>query len=187
MPPVCAIRRINLGSTHGLIRFAAPRPMLGHVTNSVASIVVGVLVLGFVVFRQLRKRPVREDGRPTLLLVLGVLGVVDLVQFLDAHPVHATGIATLAASLVLAAGFGVARAYTVRLWRENGTLYRQGTVITLVLWLVGIAVHFGADALIDGSGAAKGLASAALVLYIAVTFGVQWTAVRSRARAMVPA
>ena len=161
--------------------------MLEHVNNTVASIVVGVLVLGFVVFRQLRKRPVREDGRPTLLLVLGVLGVVDLVQFLDAHPVHATGIAMLVASLVLAAGFGVARAYTVRLWRENGVLYQQGNALTLVLWLVGIGVHFGADVLIDGDGASKGLASAALVLYIAVTFGVQRLAVRSRARTMVPA
>jgi hypothetical protein len=184
---VCAIGRINLDSTRGLIRFADPRDTLDHVNNPVASIAVGILVLSYVMFRQLQKRSVRADAKPTLLLILALVGVIDLVQFLHGHPVHATGIAMLVASLVLAAGFGVARAYTIRLWRENGLLYRQGNVVTLLLWLVGIAVHFGADTLIDGDGASKGLASAALVLYIAISFGVQRLVVNSRARSLVGA
>jgi len=90
----------------------------------------------------------------------------------------------LVASLVAAGAFGAIRGYTIRLWREDGVLYRQGNALTVVLWLVAIGVHFGADVLIDHSGSATGLATTALLLYIAVTFGVQRLVVRSRAVAM---
>jgi FtsH-binding integral membrane protein len=153
--------------------------------NNLTSIGIGVLILLVILFRQVQKRSVREDSRPLLLLVLLAVGVVQLGQFISGHPVNATGIAMLAASLVAAAVFGVLRAYTVRLWREGGTLYRQGNWLTVLLWLVAIGVHFGADVLIDHSGSAKGLSSAAITLYIAVSFGVQRLAVGSRTRAMV--
>ncbi len=152
------------------------------VSNNVLSIVIGAAVLLLLLTRQVQKRTIKEDSRPTLLLVLTAIGLIDLVQFLSAHPANGTAIAMLVASLVLAAGFGALRAYTVRLWRENGVLYRQGTVVTLLLWLVAIGVHFGADVLIDGSGSAKGLSSAALLLYIAVSLGVQRLVVGSRVR-----
>lgn len=152
--------------------------------NTATSIAVGVLVLGYILFRQVQKRSVNEDNRPVLLLVLFVIGAVELVQFVQGHPVNGTGIAMLLASFVAAGVFGAIRAYTVRLWREGGTLYRQGNAWTIVLWLVAIGVHFGADVLIDHSGSAKGLSSVALMLYIAVSFGVQRIVVRSRATAM---
>lgn len=152
--------------------------------NNTVSIAIAVLVLLFVLARQVQKRTVREDSRPILLLVLLVVGVIELVQFADHHPISGTAITMLIASLVLAAAFGAVRAYTVRLWREDGVLYRQGNVVTVLLWLVSIGVHFGADVLIDGGGAAKGLASTTLLLYIAISFGVQRVVVQSRARSM---
>jgi hypothetical protein len=152
--------------------------------NNVTSIGIGLLILLLILFRQVQKRSVKEDSRPVLLLVLVVIGVVQLGQFLSAHPVNTTGVLMLVASLVAAAVFGVVRAYTVRLWREGGVLYRQGNWLTVLLWLVAIGVHFGADVLIDHSGSAKGLSSAAITLYIAVSFGVQRLVVASRTRAM---
>lgn len=152
--------------------------------NNTASIAIAVLVLLFVLARQVQKRTVREDSRPILLLVLLVVGVIELVQFADHNPISGSAITMLIASLVLAAAFGAVRAYTVRLGREDGVLYRQGNVVTVLLWLVSIGVHFGADVLIDGSGAAKGLASTTLLLYIAISFGVQRVVVQSRARSM---
>lgn len=152
--------------------------------DNVTSIGIAVLVLALVLYRQVQKRTVREDARPVFLLILLVLGVVDLGSFIRAHPVNSTGITMLAASLVVAGVFGVIRARTVRLWREDGVLYRQGNLLTVLLWLVAIGVHFGADVLIDNGGSAKGLSSAALVLYLAVSFGVQKLVVQSRAAAM---
>lgn len=152
--------------------------------NTLTTIAIGALVLVIILFRQVQKRSVREDSRPVLLLVLLVIGVAELVQFIQGHPVNTTGIAMLSASLVAAGVFGAIRAYTVRLWRENGTLYRQGNWLTVVLWLVAIGVHFGADVLIDHSGSARGLASVALTLYLAVSFGVQRFVVQARAATM---
>jgi hypothetical protein len=155
--------------------------MVDTVTNNLSSIVISVLVLLWVLARQVQKRSVKEDSRPVFLLVLLAIGIVELADFIKDHPVNSTGITMLVASLVAAAGFGAIRAYTVRLWREDGILYRQGNAITVLLWLVAIGVHFGADVLIDHSGSAKGLSSTALLLYIGVSFGVQRLVVQSRA------
>lgn len=156
-------------------------------TNPVLNIVIAVAVVALVLVRQLRKRPVKQDSRPMLLVVLGVIGLIDLAQYISAHPVRGQDVVLLVGSLVLAAVFGTIRAYTMRLWRENGVLYVQGTFVTVLLWLVSIGVHFGADLLVGDSAAAKGLATTSLLLYVAVTFGVQRFVVTSRARTQVPA
>src|SRR5581483_10629287 len=116
--------------------------------------VIGVAVVVLLLARQVQKRSVREDSRPIIFLVLAVVGLFEAGQFVKAHPVGSEAILLTVGSLVLAAVFGVLRAFTVRLWREDGKLYRQGNVLTIVLWLVSIGTHFGVDALIDGS--AKG-------------------------------
>lgn len=152
----------------------------------ITNIVIGVAVLALLIARQLMKRSVNEDSRPTILLILGVLGIVQIGQFFTKSSVSPTAIAALIASLVIAGGFGVARAYTVRLWRADGTLWRQGGWLTALLWIVAIAVHVGADVLVDGSAAGRGLSSASILLYIAVSFGIQRMVITSRAR-QVPA
>ena len=146
---------------------------------NVTEIVIGVAVVLLLLARQVQKRSVREDSRPIIFLVLAVVGLFEAGQFVKAHPVGSEAILLTVGSLVLAAVFGVLRAFTVRLWREDGKLYRQGNVLTIVLWLVSIGTHFGVDALIDGS--AKGLSTSTLLLYLAVTLGVQQIVVRYRA------
>lgn len=121
------------------------------------------------------------------MLVLLVIGVIDVGQYVSGHPFHGTGIAVLVGSLVVAAGFGAIRAYTVRLWRDGGVLYRQGNVVTMALWLVAIGAHFGLDLLINHTASGSGLASSALILYIAVSLGVQQVVLLNRAARGVPA
>ena len=58
---------------------------------------------------------------------------------------------------------------------------RQPIFLLVLLWIVAIAAHFGIDVLVDRSSPVQGLATAALTLYIAVSFGVQRFVVRSRA------
>lgn len=149
------------------------------VTVNVTEIVIGVAVVVLLLARQLQKRSVREDSRPLIFLILAVVGLVEAGQFVKSHPVGSEAILLTVGSLVLAAIFGVIRAFTVRLWRENGQLFRKGNALTILLWLVSIGIHFGGDALIDSS--AKGLSSSTLLLYLAVTLGVQQIVVRYRA------
>jgi hypothetical protein len=146
---------------------------------NVTEIVIGIAVVLLLLARQVQKRSVKEDSRPLIFLILAVVGLAEAAQFLKSHSVGSEAILLTVGSLVLAAVFGVIRAFTVRLWREDGKLYRQGTVLTIVLWLVSIGIHFGGDTLIDSS--AKGLSSSTLLLYLAMTLGVQQIVVRYRA------
>jgi hypothetical protein len=156
-------------------------------TTNLTSIVIGVVILLYVLVRQVQKRPVRESRGPRLMLILLVIGVIDLGQYVGRHPFNGTAIAVLVGSLVVAAAFGALRAYTVRLWREGGVLFRQGNVLTMILWVVAIGAHFGLDLLIDRTGGGSGLASSALTLYIAVSLGVQQLVVLSRASRLAAA
>jgi hypothetical protein len=91
----------------------------------VVDLVVGVLVLGLLIYRQMRTRPVRSvDIR--VPLILGIIGVVQLAAFLRTD--HSRGVvaAGLAGSLALAAAFGAARASTVRVWLAEARPGRGG-------------------------------------------------------------
>ncbi|MGH9093196.1 MAG: hypothetical protein ACRDZR_17730, partial [Acidimicrobiales bacterium] len=70
---------------------------------------------------------------------------------------------------------------TVRLWRVDGLVLRQGTWLTILLWLVSIALHYGAQAWIGALGGPGGIVSASLLLWLGVTYGVQAAVVHRRA------
>lgn len=145
-----------------------------------ANLVIGLAVLAFILYRQLQRRPVRDTTR--LPLILGIIGVVELVQFLQHRPHGTAVIAALAGSLVIAALFGAVRAATVRVWVEGGQAWRQGNWLTAVLWVVSLAVHLGYDYLVDRKSGEAGLGSASLLLYFGVTFTIQWLILRARAQ-----
>src|SRR5579862_9183880 len=118
-------------------------------SSGVISLVIGLAVLALVLARQLATRRLSENYR--LSLILAVIGVVQFVDFLKGHPGNPGGItAAVAGSLVLAAGFGVARALTVQVWRQDGRLLRKGTWITALLWIIAVAAHYGYDDLVAG-------------------------------------
>jgi hypothetical protein len=145
------------------------------------NLLIGLLVLFLILRRQLRQRPLREDRSYTALLVIGVLGLVQIGSAWQKHAPVTTGIVLLVASFVVAAAFGAGRASTVRIWRAEGQLWRQGTYVTAALWILAVAVHLGID-LIGHVSARSGsaaqasttdLLSASIVLYLAVSFGAQ--------------
>jgi hypothetical protein len=162
--------------------------MEGRLVSNGVNIVIGLVVLLWLLSRQVQKRQVREDRKPTVMLVLLVLGVIQLADFFKGSASATTTVVLLlVASFVLAAVFGVIRAYTVHLWRADGQLWRQGTWLTVVLWIVAIGIHIGMDFVIDGNGAAKGLSGASIMLYLAVSLGAQRLVVQSRANHVVHA
>ncbi len=148
----------------------------------ILDLVLGVLALGLLVYRQLRTRPVRAFN-PRLPLILGVIGVVEVATFLKTYHHSETAVAaSLAGSLLLAAVFGAARAGTVRIWDSGGQAWVRGTWITALLWVVSLAAHLGYDAVLDVKDAHGSLGSASIVLYLAVTFTLQRLVVLYRAQ-----
>src|SRR6185437_16652089 len=96
-------------------------------------LLLGILVFGYIIVRQVRPRPVRSFN-PRVPLILGIIGVVQLVSFVKTDHDKAALVATLAGSLVLAAVMGGFRASTVRIWSDAGVAWSRGTWITVVLW-----------------------------------------------------
>ena len=142
---------------------------------NVTSLIIGLVVLVFVLARQLMTRRLSENYR--LSVILAVIGVVEFVTFLKGHPGNPGGItAAVAGSLVLAAGFGVARALTVQVWRQGGQLMRKGTWLTAVLWIIAVAAHYGYDDLVAGHITGKNgssVGNATVLLYLVISLTVQ--------------
>lgn len=142
---------------------------------AVTNVLIGVVVLGFVIARNLMPRRLREGYQ--LSVILAVIGVIQFVTFLNGHPKGDGAIVeAVVGSLILAAALGAARVPTVRIWRQDGQLMRQGNWLTAALWVVAFAAHLGYDYLVAGhitgkNGATVG--NATIVLYLVVSLTVQ--------------
>ncbi len=146
----------------------------------VTQIVIGVAVLALLIYRQLRTRPVNASGL-RLAAIIGVIGLIETYEFVQKHHAGAVTYAALAGSLVLAAGFGVLRAATVRIWLQDGQPWSRGSWVTASLWVVALAAHLGYDALVAGHGTGN-VGAATIVLYLAVSLGIQRLVVHQRAQ-----
>jgi hypothetical protein len=151
--------------------------------------VIALAVVGLLLFRQLTPRRVKTDGGGRMMLILGVIGLVQLGQFVENNGwIGTLGVGLLVISLALAAVLGTARAYSVRVWQDtDGAWWRRGGVLTLLLWLVSIGSHFGIDALAvnlaDPGVDMQGLGNASLLLYVAISLGLQNMVVAHRVTA----
>jgi hypothetical protein len=148
-------------------------------------IVLGVVILGLLIYRQLRSRPVSASGL-RLIAILGVIGLIETYQFLDKHHSGAVTYAALAGSLALAAVFGALRAATVRIWFQGNQPWSQGNWLTAALWIVALAAHLGYDALVTPGHGSSGLGAATTVLYLAVSLGIQRVVTQVRANRLQP-
>ena len=149
----------------------------------VASLLIGVLVLGLVIWRQLIPRRVRSNMR--IVLVLAVIGLIQTGQYLHGRHLDATLFAEILGSLVLAGMFGLARAATVKLFLRDGQWWSRGSWVTAILWVVSVAAHLGFDYLVGGHGTGStSFGNATLLLYLAVTFAVQRMVVIARSQRM---
>ncbi|MGD1012468.1 MAG: hypothetical protein ABR925_08065 [Acidimicrobiales bacterium] len=150
--------------------------------HELVNILIGAAVVALLVVRQMRTRRVKEDSAARITAILGVIGIIELVDAGKGHHVGAATIAWIVLTLVVGAALGAVRAVTVRIWRTaEGPALRKGTALTAVLWVVSLGLHLGMESLIDHSSGIAGFGSAGLLLYLAVTLGVQREIVRWRA------
>jgi hypothetical protein len=154
-------------------------------SQSLLYLVIGVAVLGLLIYRQLRARPVRGNQRIVLILV--IIGLIEAVQYI--HKLHAGSAAVIAlvGSLVLAALFGAARAATVRIWMQDGQAWVKGNLLTAALWVAALAAHLGYDYLIGQHKDIGNLGGATVLLYLAISLAVQRVIVTARAQRLDPA
>ena len=147
----------------------------------VVDVILGLAVLALLIYRQLAARPVNASA-VRLIAILVLIGLFQTYQFLSKGHDHPLTFAALGGSLVLAAIFGALRAGTVRVWLQEGQAWSQGNWVTAVLWIASLVAHLGYDVLVVHGPGARGLGTATIVLYLAVTLGFQRVLVFRRAR-----
>jgi hypothetical protein len=140
------------------------------------NLIIGILVIALVLYRQLATRRLRETYR--LSIILAAIGIVEFANFLSGHPTDDGGIAVaVVGSLVIAAVLGGVRALTVTVWRDpGGQLLRKGTWLTALLWIISFAAHLGYDYLVAGHITGKNggnVGDATVLLYLVVTLTIQ--------------
>jgi hypothetical protein len=149
------------------------------------NLALGLAALVYIAVRQLQVRPAKASMR--LPVILAVIGAVQLAQFLDQHGHHPGAVfASLAGSLLIAVLFALLRATTVHLWIGGSQVWRQGSLLTLTLWIGSIAAHLSYD-YIDDRGDLDGLGPATLLLFLAVTWTIQRLMIATRAARIVAA
>ncbi|WP_394942004.1 hypothetical protein [Psychromicrobium sp. YIM B11713] len=153
----------------------------------VLNFLLAAAVLCWILYRQLQPKPIRERRPYSLMLILGVLGLVQIVQLAGKADISAAGYTALLIGLLTGAAFGWLRGRLVHLWRaEDGTLMRQGNWVTVLLWIVGIAIHLGIDWLgvrmspPSQAAAAETLGTTGILLYLAVALAAQRFSTLSR-------
>ncbi len=152
------------------------------------TVVLDVVVVVWVLYRQIQVRRVRAQVNLRLSAVLAVVGLIELISFAGHHHLSAKVVGVLVLSMLVGAGgFGAIRAATVHLWRDENGVFRQGTWLTMALWIISLALHFAADWWIDAWKGPSGLASVSLLLYIGITYGVQNAVVHTRAKKLLAA
>lgn len=152
------------------------------------TVLIDVVVVVWILYRQIQVRRVRSQINLRVPAILGVIGLFELISYTDNHHVATKIVGVLVLSMVVGAGgLGAIRAATVHIWQDGDQVLRQGTWLTMGLWVISLALHFGADWWIDAWKGPSGLASVSLLLYMGITYGVQNAVVHRRAQGMLAA
>lgn len=145
-------------------------------------IVAILAVTAYAVWRQTQVNEVKRQGRFKLALVYAGIGLA-VGGF--ALPQGALGYGILTASLLLSAVVGVARGRLTRVWLDaEGRVLRQGTALTVALFLGLIAVKFALGTFAYVENVRDGAGFAEVMVMIAIMVAVQAELVWRRGHAL---
>lgn len=141
-----------------------------------ADLAVALVLLGWILYRQLTTRPLKSKS-PAGWILLG-LGLVSAAQFAGSQPLTAIDAGVVLGSAAIGSGLAFLRAQTVRLWVQDQSVMRRGTWLTAALWVAGLGQHLLLDAVVR----TPGLAQATMTAYLGLVLLVQRQALVARVR-----
>jgi hypothetical protein len=145
-------------------------------------LVLDAVVLAWVLYRQRGIRRVRLRFNTRVPVVLLVVGLFQFVHYTDTHSLGAEVSALVIGGFVVGATLsGAVRAVTVRLIPIEKGVAQQATWLTIGLWVVSVGVQLSLSAVISSLHGPIGATAASVLLYIALSLGVQNTVVQRRA------
>lgn len=124
-------------------------------------VILIIAAVGYILARRLIGEPAEAKRMLLLPVVLTGIGVTDLAKVAQT-PVS---IAFLVGTTVISLVIGVLRGVSIRVFDNAGIVFLKYTILTVVLWVVNIAVKFGASFVLGVvSPAAEHAASNGLLL-----------------------
>ncbi len=109
-------------------------------------IVLILVVIGYVLVRRMAGEPAQAKRMLILPVVLMAIGLSQVAD--DVKTPAAVGF--LAVTVVISLVLGALRGASVRISERGGVAFVQYTVLTVVLWVVNVAVKFGANFALRG-------------------------------------
>lgn len=113
--------------------------------QNVGEIVLVVLVIGWVVYRQTQWQALDHARLWRLPIILGIIGVLSLKSAVGTTTVQPISVVLLVVSAVLAAGVGLLMGTMSQVRRFEGRIEARTGVAGSMLWLVMLAVRIGVD------------------------------------------
>jgi hypothetical protein len=130
-----------------------------------------VALIGFVLYRQMRRLPLSPRRLVLLPVVIALFAVQQLSRQSLAFDLGT--IAFLGVSLAVSLLAGMWRGATFRMWTEGGVVMTKGTALTLIAWGVLIALRLPFAFASHAANYPQGLVVGELLLALAVTFAAQ--------------
>ena len=152
---------------------------------SAIEILAIVALVGYAIYKQTHISEVNGKGRFKLAITYGIVAIC-VGGFAVPHTPTAVGL--LVASVVLSVILGTLRGRLTKVWMQaDGRVYRQGTVVTVALFLGLIAAKFalGTFAYLEHTHDAESFGE--IMLMIAIMVAVQAQIVWYRAEALTAA
>ena len=142
-----------------------------------ASIIANVLLIGVAVVWILARQVQRAPVKPRLLWLAPLILAYFGIRSLPASTWHVPAVlGLLLLSAAVSVGLGVWRGQTIRVWREaDGTWWRQGSALTLVLWGALLVVRGLLYALDAATGHRDASGLGAILVTLALSFAAQNT------------
>jgi hypothetical protein len=151
---------------------------------STTEILVIVAMVGYAVYKQTQVSEVHGHGRFKLALIYGIVGLA-VGGFALPHSVIGLGLLVL--GLALSVVCGLARGHLTKVWvATDGRVLRQGTALTVGLFIGLVAVKFGIGTFEYLAGI-KDAGFGDVMLMIALMVGVQAEIVFRRAEKLTGA
>ncbi|GGL98340.1 DUF1453 domain-containing protein [Nakamurella endophytica] len=146
-----------------------------------------VALVGYAVYKQTQVSEVTERGRFKLALIYGIVGLA--VGGFNL-PSGVGGWSMLAGSLALSVVIGLMRGHWTRMWRAaDGRIFKQGTKLTVGLFIGMVVVKFGLGTVSHFTGIDDGEGFGEVMVMMALMIAVQAQLMWLRAQRMgaVPA
>jgi hypothetical protein len=103
-------------------------------------IILIIAVVGYILARRLLGEPAEAKRMLLLPAVLTVIGLVDLTKVTQSALSVGFLVGTTAVSILL----GLLRGASIRVFDRGGVVYLRYTATTIVLWVLNLAIKFGA-------------------------------------------